>query len=165
MSLTTELRDWAREQRTGNVLTCYPPKHEIHGVQEDLLAIADRIDIMHKHAIAYVDDRDPKLMVENGWFKLPLDADDVLIRVGDKMTNGKYVFIVDHIIFHLSGAVSICDLNGVALAACDLHHYHEPTVEDILADMLDEWGELPSDEPADKIVAKYAAKLQLKEDE
>ena len=40
----------------------------------------------------------------------------------------------------------------------------KPTVEDVLREMLDAWGELPSNATNEAIVAEYAAKLQLRED-
>lgn len=152
MRITAELREWISKI------------WDLPKTQNTLLSIADRIDEEHKHAIAYVDDRDPEMMEEHGWVKLPLDARDVLIRTGDKMTDGGYVFVVDHIIMHASGAVSICNSDGVAWAACDIWH---ATVEDVLAKFADkvcnsghQWGLDAAD-----TIAEYAAKLQLKEDE
>lgn len=37
----------------------------------------------------------------------------------------------------------------------------KPTVEDVLAEMLDVWGELPSNVTNEAIIAEYAAKLRL----
>ncbi len=41
----------------------------------------------------------------------------------------------------------------------------KPTVESVLAEMLDAWGELPSNATNEAIVAEYAAKLTLRGDE
>ena len=41
----------------------------------------------------------------------------------------------------------------------------KPTVEDVLAEMLDAWGELPSNVTNEAIIAEYAAKLRLAGDE
>lgn len=37
----------------------------------------------------------------------------------------------------------------------------KPTVEDVLAEMLDAWGELPSNVTNEAIIAEFAAKLRL----
>lgn len=37
----------------------------------------------------------------------------------------------------------------------------KPTVEDVLAEMLDVWSELPSNVTNEAIIAEYAAKLRL----
>ena len=44
-------------------------------------------------------------------------------------------------------------------------HHHAPTVEDVLREMLDAWGELPAEATNEAIVAEYAAKLRLAERE
>lgn len=73
MSITDELREFADEfERT-----------EWNGLAERAREIADRIDAEHKHAIGYVDDRDPETMAELGWVKLPVDADGVPWHIGD----------------------------------------------------------------------------------
>ena len=41
----------------------------------------------------------------------------------------------------------------------------KPTVEDVLREMLDAWGELPAEATNEAIVAEYAAKLRLAERE
>lgn len=58
MSITDELREYVRH-------------YSVAGSSKDktLTAIADRIDIAHKHAIGYVDDRDPETMAEHGWVR------------------------------------------------------------------------------------------------
>lgn len=38
---------------------------------------------------------------------------------------------------------------------------HIPTVEDVLREMLDAWGELPSNATNEAIIAEYANKLKL----
>ena len=62
---------------------------------------------------------------------------------------------------------------GVNARAYDWEHWlaknerlfkPRPTVEDVLREMLDAWGELPSNVTNEAIIAEYAAKLRLKED-
>lgn len=81
MSITDELREWWVHRfpvMDGNL-------------HNDFTAIANRIDIAHKHAIGYVDDRDPETMAENGWVRLPKDADGEYIHIGDRMENNERV--------------------------------------------------------------------------
>ena len=93
---------------------------------------------------------------------LPLDADGVPIRIGDVMEwpdgddepfevvgigeNGTLFYMYD----------SSCEWTK---AKNKVHHV--PTVEDVLREMLDAWGELPSNATNEAIVAEYAAKLKL----
>ena len=77
MSITDELREW----NTDHLL----PEHAV-----PLTAIADRIDEAHMHAIGYVADYDPETMAENGWVKLPKDADGVPIHIGDELQSTHY---------------------------------------------------------------------------
>lgn len=54
MSITDELREWFNNRAL------------LGDGYAELTAIADRIDERHKHAIGYIDDRDPDIMAENG---------------------------------------------------------------------------------------------------
>lgn len=172
MSITDELREWTREQRTGNVLTCYPPKHEIHGVEEDVLAIADRIDAELADTQAFCDclqesaqGREDVTLWDVDYTALPVDRNGASVHVDDVMTNGEYVFVVNRICRYTDGWL-ICDLNGVALAASDIWHYEAPTVEGVLREFADvvrkEYIELAF--ISDETLAEFAAKLMLKED-
>lgn len=157
MSITTELREWIQKI------------WDLPKTQSTLLSIADRIDEEHKRAIAYVDDRDPEMMVENGWIRLPLDMDDVFVHVGDKMVfidldgNASKPFVVEG--FESAEMWLVYYREGHRYLVNPMHTRHyRLTVKDVLCEMLDEWGELPSDQPAGEIIAKYAVKLQLKEE-
>lgn len=114
--------------------------------------------LLRDNLYRFADSIDAKL--EERYEALPIDADDVPICAGDKMTDGEYVFVVDHIVFHLSGAVSICNHDGVAWAACDIHHYKEPTVKDLLRTFAEEWEDLFPYE-RDVLLAEYEDKLKL----
>jgi len=52
--------------------------------------------------------------------------------------------------------------------AKNYRHYHKPTVEDLLREMLKKWGDTPWDSDADdeeeSLIAEYAAKLCLTDD-
>lgn len=95
---------------------------------------------------------------------LPLDADDVPIHVGDVMDwEDGGTFEVEGFgvegLFYLDDARQLMWTN-----ARTKHHHHAPTVEDVLREMLDVWGELPSNVTNEAIIAEYAAKLRLADD-
>ena len=152
MSITEELRAWASTE--------VPYKYG-----QELLAIADRIDMAHKHAIGYVDDRDPETMAENGWVKLPVDADGVPIRVGDVMEN----VVNPSIHRRVAGVGAECFYaweDGFGrysqFDAPNYRHHHEPTVEDVLREFLCVFmGKREFDGDAAEAISEYAAKLRL----
>lgn len=153
MSITDELREWMY----GHTTNCSDNRIA-------LVAIADRIDEAHKHAIAYVDDRDPVTMAEHGWIRV-LDMEDVPIRVGDKMeTDDGTVFVVEEIALYTWGVRlggNGVDGNGVSCRAYPLanncRHYHEPTVEDV----LEEFAQMYIACNDKGTIAEYAKKLRL----
>lgn len=154
MSITDELREYV-----GNFYL-----FRYKDVRERLNEIADRIDIAHKHAIGYVDDRDPETMAENGWVRLPKDADGVPWRIGDVIAwpDGSGLKSVIGIgkdwLFYID---SECEYKADWTVANDKHH--ATTVEDVLREFADrvcysghQWGL-----DADATIAEYAAKLRL----
>lgn len=162
MNITKELREWLSNRAfLGN------------GYAE-LTAIADRIDERHKHAIGYVDDRDLDTMTENGWIRLPKDADGEYIRIGDKVETTNFGIVEVEGFVHR--AVAFYDYSEEPAYLCTIpanlcHHYHAPTVEDVLRKFTDailEWsgksGTIAEVGTWSDVAAKYAAKLQLKED-
>lgn len=94
---------------------------------------------------------------------LPVDADGVPIHIDDVMEwpDGKTFEVVgigDGTLFYVEGDDdALADWTG----ASTKRHHHAPTVEDVLREMLDAWGELPSNATNEAIVAEYAAKLRL----
>ena len=100
-----------------------------------------------------------------------MDADNVPVCIGDRMEWVRYKDGDPTIVRTVSGIG-----NGVFFAWSDeqgryaqyeahaYRHHHAPTVEDVLREMLDKWGELPSNMTNEAIVAEYAAKLQLRGD-
>lgn len=167
MSITDELRKYAARYRSS---------HDAwSGIGGDLDNIADRIDEAHKHAIAYVDDRDPETLEEHGWVKLPVDADGVPLKVGDVVTmqllfgGESKPLVVDRM--ELSHGRD-GDLWCVALDTDKecwnqpslMRHYTPPTVEDVLEQFVARWMDTHHDDlPALK--AEYAAKLRLAEED
>ena len=110
---------------------------------------------------AAVDKREDVTLFGVDYTALPLDADGVPIHVGDVLDGyGKTIEVVE-MRYGRSGWVLISrDGNAYADTFAFTHH-HAPTVEDVLREMLDAWGELPSNATNEAIVAEYAAKLQL----
>lgn len=136
--------------------------------------VADRIDEAYKHAIGYVDDRDPETMAENGWVKLPVDADGVPIRLGDEMECGDgTVFTVENITLYTFGWR--CDGDGIDGNGykCTAHpmpdccrHHHAPTIEDVLGEIVSKCQPTYSKDGSyttgltKEEFAEYAAKLR-----
>ena len=127
MSITDELREFMAGA-DGYELWC--PRHK-----NELTAIADRIDAEHERELCETGE-DIVRDVRREWVRLPLDTDGVPIRVGDVLTDGEYTFVVDELAAFGDGSWSIRNEDGNAWAACDVTHHHEPTVEDVLRDVV-----------------------------
>ena len=152
MSITDELREWFKDRLfMGN------------GYAE-LTAIADRIDAEHERMLGDWD------YWESTHVELPKDADGEYIRIGDELEFS--AFETEKPVTRMVDGIG----QGVFFAWCGergyqqheakrYRHYHAPTVEDVLREMLDAWGELPSNATNEAIIAEYAAKLRLAEGE
>lgn len=166
MSITDELRDYAG--------------HRIDVTRDPLLAIADRIDAeftkaaytdaraMLPEMAAYMNDED---LAECGLVRLPKDADGVPIHVGDKVqfrhdapTLVTLMRIVkkrgDEPSWDFFGENGGCYGSGTL---SELRHYHAPTTEDVLRELLDACDG-QNDGFRASLVAEYAKRLQLRED-
>lgn len=105
---------------------------------------------------------------EDDLIKLPKDANGEVIHIGDVMTvNGYHTFVVDGI-GHIEGLGSgdmVYTMTDDGCCDCHLaracHHYHKPTIEDVLREFRDEVQRCCDTEDT---IAEYAEKLQLKED-
>lgn len=132
-------------------------------------AIADRIDAEYQKAI-----RELNNLVDASIF-MPVDANGEIIHIGDDMERGK---ARGHVIALMlsnypkkwgGGLHWSIQLEGEqAPTALDLmfHHYHEPTVEDVLrefANLFAPEATTLSDQDFDETIAEYAQKLQLRE--
>lgn len=95
--------------------------------------------------------------VSERFVELPLDADGVPWHLGDVTENGNTVrgLRFDQHGWHFFGTVNDIDPS--------IHrHYHAPTVEDVLRDMLDSLDLDPTSHvDTGAVVAEYAAKLRL----
>ena len=167
MSITDELREWAH-----GFTDLYVSN------ERQLIAIADRIDEQHKHAVmSAMNDAlyhaNDESMAELGWLRLPKDADGVPIYVGDRLDGyGKTIEVVE-LRYGRSGWVIVSrDGNAYADTFAFTHH-HEPTVEDVLREFAEKMNEnmgmytgeaIDADEWRDadrQTIAEYASKLRL----
>jgi len=153
--ITDELREFARR---------WPCTDYIH---KDMVAIADRIDAEHKKAVRELNDYASDSVL------LPRDADGEVIHIGDMMEYGKargrvIALMLSNYPKKWGGALHWgIQLEGEhAPTALDgfFHHYHEPTVEEVLDEMLQRFAEDSYEGGLTDFIASYATKLQLKED-
>ena len=151
MSITDELRKWA------SVEVPYKYGHQ-------LLAIADRIDAEHESEVSCTADKWDYW--ESTHVELPRDADGEYIHVGDVMETENFGVVEVEGFIHKAIAFSVYDPQPARICtvpASQCRHHHEPTVEDVLCEMIDaidddRYGQ-------DRIIAEYAAKLRLAEGE
>lgn len=160
MNITDELREWAGQHKGW------------HLFDMQLNAIADRIDAEHESACGEAYSNGMKsiwLPNPTEYIRLPVDADGEYIHMDDVMESrtGFDLFPQFEVraMRYDGDGWEVIDRLGDRYEPLGLRHYHAPTVEDVLREMLDAWGELPSNATNEAIIAEYAAKLQLKEDE
>ena len=98
--------------------------------------------------------------------ELPVDADGEVIHIGDEMDCGEH-FGVKGVEGFIHGAVAftVCDPQSVRICACNArmtHHYHKPTVDDVLREFADEVYADADNEVHDRdfLCAKYDKKLR-----
>ena len=166
MSITDELRDWAKKNQSHSELFGgLPPKHPFNRFckVEDLLAIADRIDAEHDSAIKAFGAK-----IDSDYAKLPVDADGVPIRVGDEVS---YIGMtrcerVTWIAYGEDGEHHVNTTGGSYTHPDTLRHHHEPTTEDVLDEFASAYDRIGgSDEEHQKyldLIAEYAKRLQLR---
>lgn len=172
MGITDELREWANDNTDQTMcMSSMPPKHYVHGVLEQLLAIADRIDEEHEEAIqqALMDEGGVPMtdenMAEHGWVRLPKDADGVPVRVGDVMEwfatgeTFKVVGIGDGVLFYFKDGIEQADWTR----ASTKRHHKPPTVEDVLEELLREYDRDDSELTDGEIIEMFAKRLKLAE--
>ena len=164
MSITDELRKWA----------------QICSVHHDskLYEIADNIDVAHRSALekltAQLDES------EDGWVRLPVDADGVTIRPGDRLDwkNGNEItqvhihsLILDEFVpsrwdyeYETDDDGEIMDSRECARLTMFAHsvHHHKPTVEDVLYDSLKHFGAVEERTPeVEEWLHEQAAKPRM----
>jgi len=172
MSITDELR-------TGGIYR-FPSNRRVF-TEEELTAIADRIDAEHEAACAEAYGNGvmsvPIALDESQWVKLPVSEDGDVLHIGElvdeKLPFGGYAAPAPIDTMELSRGASgyvwmvKLDAENRALVSPKLlRHHHEPTVEDVLrefaaniADVLG--GDDFKLDDNDELYAEYAAKLRL----
>ena len=189
MSITDELRKWA----DGNALRA---GMSLRAVRDQARAIADRIDnaalsernaaynMGYDEGFASADDwlaQHEDAMAEHGWVKLPVSEDGDVLHIGElvdeRLPFGGYAAPAPIDTMELSrGAsgyswmVKLDAANRALISPKLLRHYHKPTVEDVLREMMQNAMCQIHDDGScemgltDEQLAKYAQILQLKED-
>ena len=145
--------------------------------------IADRIDAEHERKVAetcsdalyHANEKD---MAKLGWIRLPKDADGEPIRFGDKVTVswGEKVYEVSGFSYTerlASGERTIWvdvyspeKMRNIPLCgASSCHHYHAPTVEDVMVEFATDWESAQDGEDKVAVLKEYAKRLTLAEGE
>jgi hypothetical protein len=159
MSITDELRDYTKRFLSQWCWDKYK-----------LTEIADRIDAEHERGMS-----DAELsaapteaqLSELGYVELPKDADGEPIHVGDVME-----WLDEPGVTRTVTSIQLSEdgwwvyINGTGRRPDKYRHYHAPTVEDVLTEMVAkiiERGELTNG--AAQTIAEYAKRLTLAEGE
>lgn len=151
--ITDELREWAHGFTE-------PYKRN----EQQLLAIADRIDAEHERAIKSVmndalyhaNDKD---MADLGWVRLSKDADGEYIHAGEKLDGyGKTITVVE-MRYGRSGWVLISECGNAYADSFAFTCHHAPTVEKVLYEFICDHEEGIGDEV--DLIAEYAKRLKL----
>lgn len=155
-------------------------RHNIEGAEQLygcecrlLTEIADRIDAEHEAKVAYWQEASYKdgydegfasaddwcaqhedAMAEHGWIRMPKDADGEAWHIGDRTESGQTIEAMglNKHGWHFVGTVNEID-------PAIHRHYHAPTVEDILCELLDKVDDDRAGQA--EIIAEYAKRLRL----
>lgn len=171
-SITDELRDCIRTANRSyeDARNPYNDREVLHIPEEELLAIADRIDAAHEKAVTAAHSNgitEYGSMVAREYVKLPVDADGECIHIGDVMETDNGIREVD--VLQKSSrkwSVGLVPVGGGAFSWHDaetLRHHRVPTVEDVLTKMLEQAVGYSDAHTtvALNTIAEYAAKLRL----
>lgn len=173
MSITDELRGYVQDWRDTPSLMDDLDRGDIDGIFEDFIRIADRIDEQHRRGMAtaqqvgYNEGEDAAM--RDGWAKLPVDADGVPIRIGDELDVGFVARIVITDDEWPPYLYAYKETPHILLQhfCSDVSHYHEPTVDDVLREIVRKCQPTYSKDGSyttgltKEEFAEYAAKLRL----
>ena len=135
-----------------------------------LRTIADRIDAEYETAVRkkaakmltniseYMSDED---LDEIGLVRLPPDANDEPIHVGDVMDGYGKAKSVIYLLLDKKGWIVYRDLGDSVRDTYALSHHHEPTVEDVLREFGEWYLHAKGGCDEDGIVADFAKRLRL----
>ena len=184
MSITDELREWARgfenvwvKPASKEIVVTTGTSMPVDHVNMRLFieGMLDRVDAEHERTVGFckrLEDaaakREDVEIFGVEYTALPLDADGEPIRVGDVMEwpygNGEFIVegIGGNTLFYIDKDSNECEWT----AAGDKRHHHEPTVETTLQEMLEQAVGYSDAHTtvALNAIAEYSAKQQLRED-
>ena len=161
MSITDELRDWAGQHKGWHLFDI------------QLNAIADRIDEEHESEVrqAHADGLNEQVdfhdnFIPSHYVLLPVDANGEPIHVGDEMEcitplhpDVPKAFKVQRISLESSGWTLVAYPASYKPESC--RHVKQPTVEDVLEELLREYDRDDSELTNGEIIERFAAKLRL----
>lgn len=103
--------------------------------------------------------------VADGYMKLPVDEDGEAWHIGDVVewrdgVTAEVIAIGGNTLYYIDDGEDEVDWTQ----ADTNRHHHEPTVEDVLDEMLQRFAEDSYEGGLTDFIASYATKLQLKED-
>ena len=184
MSITDELREWARgfenvwvKPASKEIVVTTGTSMPVDHVNMRLFieGMLDRVDAEHERTVGFckrLEDaaakREDVEIFGVEYTALPLDADDEVIHIGDVMDTEHFGTVEVEGFVH--SAVAFYNYSGqpayICTAPANTCHHHEPTVEDVLREFGDkvcnsghQWGL-----DAAGTIAEYAAKLRLADD-
>ena len=144
-----DLRGWARSifERNGSYAVLFSERQEGVTLEELRKAV--------------------ELEVERDYMRLPTDADGVPINIYDKMENDEYGVMTVEAVSHTG--FSAYSQNGFAMYtpcvnAEEWRHYKPPAVEGLLREFGDWYAHTKGGCDEESIIAEYAAKFELKEE-
>ena len=170
MSITDELRELAHVfsnvwlDKDGSVTYTTgtsAPSLESVNFEKHIKDIADRIDAEHERAVRYErcafwHDASDDELAHYGLLRAPIDADGVQWYLNDRDEYGGTV-----------GAIKL-DVSGfwinvgcIYRPADKARHYHAPTVEDVLHELVGKAQVLSCIDAEDELVADFAKRLRL----
>ena len=107
-----------------------------------------------------------KLLAEDGWVRLPVDADGKVIHIGDTLDGYGETTVVRGLALRDDGWSMTCE-NGLWFNFTAFTHHHEPTVEDVLREFAEKItdSQIPGVHPTyEESIAEYSAKFRLADD-
>ena len=137
------------------------PSLDSVNLEKHINHIADRIDAEHERAVRYErcafwHDASDDELANYGLLRGPIDADGVTWRLGDRDENGNTVMAIK-----LATDGFWINVGCIYRPAERARHYHAPTVEDVLHELIGKAQVLSCIDAEDKLVADFAKRLTL----
>ncbi len=159
MSITNELREWAKTALMNNIKV------------NRAIAIADRIDAEHEreckeqYACGIGASIDTLMIQTHGYIELPKDADGEYIHVGDEVKDVDYDGHASVFEMRMTADGWWVGAGGICRRPDSYRHYHIPTVEDVMVEFATDWESAQDGEDKTAVLKKYVAKLRLVKEE